>query len=156
MDGDGSDSGGSLDIIEHQLNSKPNHFIFTRRNPHSGPWHAMIGTQLLLITVGILWKVRFQDMGPMRGMDIQLIDKIGMTDRSYGWTLEMQIRVLQHKFPFVEIDVKSFPRVADKSKISGTFWGSLQAIKCLITFIIKLKAKEIFNWKSKEMIQDTI
>ncbi|GAB4416321.1 MAG: glycosyltransferase family 2 protein [Bacteriovoracaceae bacterium] len=154
MDGDGSDSGDSLDFIENQLINNPNHFILTKRNPHSGPWHAIFGTQLLLITVWILWKTRFHDMGPMRGMSIQLFDQIGMTDKAYGWTLEMQIRVLQSKLPFLEIAVKSFPRVAGKSKISGTFWGSLQATKCLIAFIIELKAKDILNWKYKKSIQD--
>lgn len=155
MDGDGSDSEDSLDIIEYELKKNSNHFIFTKRTPHSGPWHAMIGTQLLLITVWILWKTRFLDMGPMRGMSIQSFDKIGMTDRAYGWTLEMQIRVLQLKLQFLEIDVKSFPRISGKSKISGTFWGSLLATKCLVSFIIKLKAKEIFNLKTKKIIQET-
>lgn len=155
MDGDGSDSGDSLDIIENQLNHNPNHFILTRRNPQSGPWHAIFGTQLLLITVWILWKTRFLDMAPMRGMSIKLFDQIGMTDKAYGWTLEMQIRILQLKLPFLEIAVKSFPRIADKSKISGTLWGSFQATKCLVTYILKLKAGEVFKRKSKILIKET-
>ncbi|MBT6326750.1 MAG: glycosyltransferase [Bdellovibrionales bacterium] len=155
MDGDGSDSEKSLDRIEYQLKKNPNHFIFTRRRPHSGPWHAMIGTQLLLIIVWILWKTRFLDMGPMRGMTLLSLDRIAMTDRAYGWTLEMQIRVLQLGLPFLEIDVKSFPRAAGKSKISGTFWGSFHATKCLIAHIIKLKSYEIFKRKYKTLIEKT-
>jgi len=154
MDGDGSDSEKSLDNIEEHLKKNPNHFIFTRRTPHSGPWHAMFGTQLLLITVWILWKTRFLDMGPMRGMSIQSLEQVGMTDRAYGWTLEMQIRVVQLGLPFFELGVISFPRIAGKSKISGTLWGSLQATRCLMSHIIKLKVKEIFTKKSKKLVHD--
>jgi hypothetical protein len=50
-----------------------------------------------------------------------------MRDRNYGWTIEMQIKALQHRFRVREIPLPYLPRLAGKSKISRTFGGVIRA-----------------------------
>jgi hypothetical protein len=53
--------------------------------------------------------------------------RLDMQDRSYGWTVEMQVRAVEEGLRIAEIPVRSFERRAGSSKISGTFRGTILA-----------------------------
>ena len=59
-----------------------------------------------------------------------------MSDRNFGWTIEMQIKAVQARLRIVEVPVPYRCRVG-QSKISGTFWGSVKAgVKILYTIAV--------------------
>jgi glycosyltransferase involved in cell wall biosynthesis len=69
---------------------------------------------------------RYTDLGPFRAIRRELLDRIAMRDRRYGWTVEMQVRALQLEARVAEVPVRYRKRVG-KSKISGTVMGVVKA-----------------------------
>jgi len=53
-----------------------------------------------------------------------------MTDRDFGWTIEMQIKALDQKLRIKEIPV-DYRRRIGKSKISGTIKGTFLRAKTI-------------------------
>jgi glycosyltransferase involved in cell wall biosynthesis len=72
------------------------------------------------------WGVRFTDLGPFRAIRFESLQALGMRDRNFGWTVEMQIRACKHRLRTTEVPVRYRARVG-VSKISGTWWGSFRA-----------------------------
>lgn len=85
----------------------------------AGNWFA---TSLIII----IWGYKYQDLGPFRAIRYSVLQKLQMKDRTYGWTVEMQIKAAKLKIPFTEIAVPYRKRVGI-SKISGTVSGTIKA-----------------------------
>jgi len=84
------------------------------------------GNWLATRLIGRMYGHRYTDLGPFRAIRRELLDRIGMRDRRYGWTVEMQVRALQLGARVVEVPVRYRKRVG-KSKISGTVMGVVKA-----------------------------
>ena len=84
------------------------------------------GNWLATRLIALLYRHRYTDLGPFRAIRRELLDRIAMRDRRYGWTVEMQIRALQLNARVVEVPVTYRKRIG-KSKISGTITGVLNA-----------------------------
>ena len=95
------------------------------------------GNRLATALIAVIWGVRFSDLGPMRLISRGLLDDIGMQDRGFGWTVEMQIRVAQLGRPFAEIPVTYHPRKYGRSKISGTVRGVVMAGSVILSTIAR-------------------
>ena len=94
------------------------------------------GNWLATRLVALLYGHRYTDLGPFRAIRRDLLDRIGMRDRRYGWTVEMQVRALQLSARVTEVPVRYRRRVG-KSKISGTVSGVIKAGWWIIYTILK-------------------
>lgn len=72
------------------------------------------------------WRVRYTDLGPFRAIATPALHALAMTDRNYGWTVEMQIKGAQKKLRALEVPVSYRPRIG-VSKVSGTIKGTVLA-----------------------------
>jgi glycosyltransferase involved in cell wall biosynthesis len=81
------------------------------------------GNWLALTLIRIGWSRHFLDVGPLRAIRRESFQRLGMTDRTWGWTVEMQIRAVRAGLSIHEVDVGWRRRRHGKSKISGTVWG---------------------------------
>jgi len=72
------------------------------------------------------WDARYTDLGPFRAIGRAALERLGMSDRGFGWTVEMQIKGLRSGLRVQEVPV-SYRRRIGVSKISGTFTGAVQA-----------------------------
>ena len=78
---------------------------------------------------------RYTDLGPFRAIRADALQNLGMRDRNYGWTIEMQIKALRQKLRIIEVPV-SYRRRIGVSKISGNWRASITAgIKITWTFL---------------------
>ena len=59
-----------------------------------------------------------------------------MQDKTYGWTVEMQLKILGNKYSYCEVPV-SYKKRLGKSKISGTFVGTVMASFKILGWIFK-------------------
>jgi hypothetical protein len=59
-----------------------------------------------------------------------------MEDRTWGWTVEMQVKSIRERLRIVEVPVSYRKRIG-KSKISGTLAGSVKAGTKIIWTILK-------------------
>jgi len=74
----------------------------------------------------LLYGVRYTDLGPFRAIGWGALQALGMQDRNYGWTIEMQIKAAQRGITYREVPVSYRQRIG-VSKVSGTVRGSVSA-----------------------------
>ena len=84
----------------------------------------------------VLFNSRFTDLGPFRAIRWTTLEKLNMGDKTYGWTVEMQLKVLRQKIPYLEIPV-SYKKRIGVSKVSGTVKGTIFAGMKIIGWIFK-------------------
>jgi glycosyltransferase involved in cell wall biosynthesis len=87
---------------------------------------ARYGNRLASILMRVLFGIRCSDLGPFRVIRRQALLRLGMQDRDFGWTVEMQLRAALIGLRVVEIPVRYRRRVG-VSKITGTVPGTLRA-----------------------------
>lgn len=87
---------------------------------------ALFGNRLATFLIRLFWGVRFTDLGPFRAVRADALARMGMRDRDFGWTVEMQIRAAQLGLRCAEVPVSYRKRVG-RSKITGTVTGTLRA-----------------------------
>ena len=88
----------------------------------------------------LLFKAKFTDLGPFRAIKYQKLLALKMVDKTYGWTVEMQLKVLKQKLRYVEIPVKYKNRIG-VSKVSGTIKGTIFAGVKILGWIFKYSFK---------------
>ncbi|MFP5248133.1 MAG: glycosyltransferase family 2 protein [Thermoanaerobaculia bacterium] len=96
------------------------------------------GNWLATRLIVLLYRHRYTDLGPFRAIRRELLDRIAMQDRRYGWTVEMQVRALQLGARVLEVPVRYRRRVG-KSKISGTVRGVILAGYWILRTIFALR-----------------
>jgi hypothetical protein len=64
------------------------------------------------------------------------LEKLNMSDKTYGWTIEMQLKVLREKIPHKEVAV-SYKKRIGVSKVSGTIKGTIFAGMKILGWIFK-------------------
>jgi glycosyltransferase involved in cell wall biosynthesis len=67
------------------------------------------------------------DLGPFRAIRRASLDALGMADRDYGWTVEMQIKAARQGLRYQEVAVPSYRRKGGRSKVGGTLRGLIGA-----------------------------
>jgi glycosyltransferase involved in cell wall biosynthesis len=96
----------------------------------------IFGNWLATKMMKVLYKADFTDLGPFRAITWEALEKIKMADRNFGWTVEMQVKVLKHKLKYTEVPVRYRKRIG-VSKITGTVKGTVMAGYKIITTILK-------------------
>jgi hypothetical protein len=94
-----------------------------------GNWLA---TKLILL----FYRAKFTDLGPFRAMKMNSLNQLGMADKTYGWTIEMQIKAVKKKMKFAEVPVNYKKRIG-VSKVSGTVKGTIMAGIKIISAVFK-------------------
>ena len=100
------------------------------------------GNSLACFLVRMIWSAPITDLGPFRAIRRSAYERIGMRDRSFGWTVEMQIRAVQLRLVTTEIGVSWFARHAGTSKVSGTVKGVIGAGFGILSMIARLWWRE--------------
>lgn len=85
-----------------------------------------------------LYGARYTDLGPFRAITYDALMKINMQDKTYGWTVEMQLKAAKLKMKVTEVPVNYRKRIGF-SKISGTIKGTFMAGYKIITTILKYR-----------------
>jgi glycosyltransferase involved in cell wall biosynthesis len=89
--------------------------------------HQRWGNLLAVWLIGALYGFRYTDLGPFRAIRVSSLQQLEMADRTYGWTIEMQIKALQRGLQVIEAPVTCRRRLEGISKVSGTLAGSIAA-----------------------------
>ena len=95
-----------------------------------------VGNWLAIRLIRLIYHHTYTDLGPFRAIRRELLDRINMQDRRFGWTVEMQIRALQLRARIAEVPVRYRKRVG-RSKISGTVTGVAKAAFWIFYTIFK-------------------
>ncbi len=92
------------------------------------------GNWLATALIRFFWREPVHDLGPFRAIRAGALRRLSMSDRAFGWTVQMQIRAIQEQLTVTEVPVSSLRRIGH-SKISGTIVGSLLAGKGILGMV---------------------
>lgn len=99
-------------------------------------WAQRFGNWLACFLVRRLFGYRMTDLGPFRAVRMDALSALHMNDKTYGWTVQMQLRAIKQKLRMIEVPVRYRKRIG-KSKISGTVKGVIGAGYKIITTIFR-------------------
>jgi len=145
LDGDYSDFPEQLielitPIIEENIDFVLGARVKEKREKGSMTPQQIFGNWLATYLMKILFKSSFKDLGPFRAIKYDKLIALKMEDKTYGWTIEMQLKALKQKFSYLEIPVKYRNRIGT-SKVSGTLKGTILAGIKILNWIFKYSFK---------------
>ncbi len=143
LDADYSDYPEEAPLLLEPIMAGEVDMVIGSRNLGNREKGAMTPQQIFgnwLATTLIKWfyGVVYTDLGPFRAIRYQALLQIDMQDKTYGWTVEMQVKAAKLKMKTKEVAVSYRNRIGH-SKISGTIKGTILAGYKIITTIIKYK-----------------
>lgn len=145
LDGDYSDYPTQLTsivqpIIEENIDFVLGARVKELREPGAMTPQQIFGNWLATNLMKVFFGAKFTDLGPFRAIKYEKLVALKMTDTTYGWTVEMQLKVLKQKMSYLEIPVKYRNRIGT-SKVSGTVKGSIFAGVKILSWIFKYSFK---------------
>ena len=100
----------------------------------------IFGNWLATFLMTIFFQSKFTDLGPFRAIKYNTLLDLEMEDTTYGWTVEMQLKILKQKRSYTEVPMKYRNRIG-VSKVSGTIKGSILAGIKILGWIFKYSFK---------------
>ena len=91
------------------------------------PPHQLWGNKVVARLLRTLYGVCVTDLGPYRAIRRDLLLALDMQEMSYGWPVEMMVKTARRGGRLMEVPVTFRPRLAGKSKVSGTVKGTVLA-----------------------------
>lgn len=146
LDGDYSDYPEKLTQIVAPIIEKDYDFVIGARVKELREKGSMtipqiFGNWLATTLMKLFFGAHFTDLGPFRAIKYEKLLALKMEDKTYGWTIEMQLKVLKQKMGYTEIAVPYRNRIG-VSKVSGTLKGAIFAGVKILSWIFKYSFKK--------------
>ncbi len=143
VDGDQScdvrQSGRLLDAIAAGAELAIGSRVLGKMEPGSLSIPQLAGNYVASLVIRALWGHGITDLGPFRAIRTDALKLIDMRDKAYGWTVEMQVKAIQHGLRIEEVPVDTARRRFGKSKVGGTLKGIIGASVGILSTILKLR-----------------
>ena len=145
LDGDYSDYPEELSkiiapILDNDIDFVLGSRVEKLREKRAMQLQQIFGNWLATGLMRLFFKSKFTDLGPFRAIKYTTLLELKMEDPTYGWTVEMQLKILKKRFTYEEIPVKYRNRIG-VSKVSGTVKGSIFAGIKILTWIFRYSLK---------------
>jgi glycosyltransferase involved in cell wall biosynthesis len=132
MDGDGADAvEHAADLVAPIDAGRADFVLATRtrgaRQAGSMGWHQVLAGEAIGLALGVLAGHRYSDMCAFRVLRVADLMRLAMSEMTYGWNLEMQIRAPRAGLRVLEVSLPYYRRVAGESKVAGNVRGTLKA-----------------------------
>jgi GT2 family glycosyltransferase len=135
LDGDGGDRPEAIPNLVQPILEDEQDFVIGSRTRASMGAHQALAGRAIGAAIGLVYGVRFTDMCAFRAIRAAALRRLGMREMTYGWNLEMQMRAARAGLRILELPVPHGRRLAGKSKVAGTFRGTVKAgFRILATF----------------------
>lgn len=143
LDGDGSDDPADLPrLVAPILRGDAELVVGSRalgeREPGSLTAAQVVGNRVASVLLRLCFGLGATDLGPFRAIRWEALESLGMRDRDYGWTVEMQARAATAGLRVIEAPVRYRRRIG-RSKISGTVRGTLGAAWKILFTIARIR-----------------
>ena len=112
--------------------------LLGEREPGSLTPAQIVAGHLAGLLIRLLYGVRFTDMSPFRAIRRDALDRLGMREETFGWNLEMQMRVAAAGWRAMEVPVGQRRRAGGVSKVSGSWLGGAYAACVLLSTFVRL------------------
>lgn len=145
LDGDYSDYPEQMDSIISPILEKDIDLVIgartkSRREPGSMTFPQIFGNWLATTLMRLFFNSKFTDLGPFRAIKYEKLLHLNMEDKTYGWTVEMQLKALKQDLSYTEVEIDYRNRIGE-SKVSGTIEGAFMAGVKILSWIFKYALK---------------
>ena len=132
MDGDGSDDPVDLPImltpvLDGQADMAIGSRVSARSERGAIPPQARLGNWLVSRMIHILYDAPIHDIGSFRVVRCSVLDRLGMREMTFGWPVEMLVKMARAHYRIVELPIHYRPRSHGRSKVAGSIAGSIKA-----------------------------
>ncbi len=143
LDGDFSDYPEEIaqlirPILEQNMDMVIGSRVLGKREKGSLLPQQRFGNWLATKLIRLFYGAKFTDLGPFRAIRYDKLMALNMADKTYGWTIEMQIKAAKKNYHFCEVPVSYRKRIG-VSKVSGTIKGTLLAGIKIIFAVFKYR-----------------
>lgn len=144
VDGDGAADPRDAAAILNKVVEGADLVVGERRDPDPQSMSGVqrFGNAFACALIRVLWRAPVYDLGPYRAIRRTAYDTIDMRDRSFGWTVEMQVRAHLLRMQVVPVPVAWHARASGDSKISGTLLGVFGAGVGILGMVCRLWLRE--------------
>ncbi|GAA0751995.1 glycosyltransferase family 2 protein [Psychroflexus lacisalsi] len=145
LDGDYSDYPDEMDkllkpITEDDIDLVIGARVKSKREPGSMTFPQIFGNWLATSLMRLFFNSKFTDLGPFRAIKYEKLLDLNMEDKTYGWTVEMQLKALKQNLSYTEVKMNYRNRIGT-SKVSGTIKGAVMAGVKILGWIFKYTFK---------------
>ena len=145
LDGDYSDHPEEMDkivapIIENDMDMVIGARVKQLRESGSMTFTQIFVNRLATSLMGLFFNAKFTDLGPFRAIKYDKLLALEMEDKTYGWTVEMQLKAIRKNYKYTEVPVRYRNRIG-VSKVSGTLKGAIFAGVKILGWIFKYSFK---------------
>lgn len=145
LDGDYSDYPGELTkivkpIIEENIDLVIGARVKKWREKGAMTFPQIFGNWLATSLMKVFFNANFTDLGPFRAIKYEKLLALDMEDKTYGWTVEMQLKAIKKDYSYTEVPVHYKNRIG-VSKVSGTVKGAIFAGVKILGWIFKYSFK---------------
>lgn len=98
----------------------------------------VFGNWLATRLIKLFYGVKYTDLGPFRAIRYDALMRMEMQDKTYGWTVEMQLKAAKMGLRVKEVPVSYRKRIGT-SKVSGTVKGTIMAGYKILGWIFKYR-----------------
>jgi glycosyltransferase involved in cell wall biosynthesis len=156
LDGDGSDPAEFIPALVSPIAAGQVAFVLGSRVHGAREPGSLAPQQLVAAHVGglllrLVYGARFTDLSPFRAIRRDELQRLGMKEQTYGWNLEMLMRIAAARSPSLEIAVGQRRRIGGVSKVSGNLIAGLKAARSISATFIRLA----FELRRQERRQQT-
>lgn len=143
LDGDGSDAVEYLPRLVEPIEQNSADFVLGSRIRGDAEAGSMLGSQIFAahlvgFLIRMLQGVSYTDMGPLRAIRRSTFRELPMSEMTYGWNLEMQIRAARQGLRIEEIPVDYRRRIGGVSKVSGNLRASMKAAVRILGVVFRI------------------
>jgi glycosyltransferase involved in cell wall biosynthesis len=143
LDADLSDDPERLPLLLDPIISGAADFVVSNRFTPALERGAMsipqyFGNKLSVFLIRCIWGYPYRDLGPFRAVKTRELFGLGMEEKDYGWTVEMQVKVLKQRLSVAQVDLPYHRRNRGTSKVSRTIRGIFRAGKKILSAIFRL------------------
>jgi glycosyltransferase involved in cell wall biosynthesis len=143
LDGDGSDPAEFIPELVSPIVAGRAVFVLGSRVRGRRESGSLAPQQVVAAYVGSLllravYGASFTDLSPFRAIRRDELERLGMKEQTYGWNLEMLMRVAAAHLPALEIAVGQRCRIGGVSKVSGNPVAGIKAAWSISTTFIRL------------------
>ena len=132
LDGDGSDVTSELPALATPVLTGRYDFVIGSRIRGQREPGSLLASQVFAgwlagALIRLRCGVRYTDMGPFRAISRTALESLQMSEVTYGWNLEMQMKAARDGLRILEIPVRYRLRQGGVSKVAGSLRGSIKA-----------------------------
>ena len=141
LDGDGSDPAEFIPALVSPIIAGQAVFVLGSRvrgsrEPGSLAPQQLVAAHVGGLLLGLVYGASFTDLSPFRAIRRDELRRLGMKEETFGWNLEMLMRVAAARLPALEIAVGQRRRIGGVSKVSGNLIAGVKAAWSIsVTFV---------------------